>query len=503
MAEKTKKAITIEKAISIVGGIGKFQYFLNTLLICMTIPVTFQVFIVCFSTVSPTWICAANSTSCIYNDTRKAEDTSRCRLPRNEWTYTEAKTYSLVTQFDLVCEKEWFIELISSSFFICWAIGSIVIGWIADNYGRKVVLMPCYVIIITTGFISSFLPNLYLFLVSRIIIGIAYSGTYVQMFVLLSETVCSKHRPVMGLCFWIGIPVSYCMIGLFAYLSPNWKILSIVSTAPFICVVLFYKFIPESLVWLQMQGRTELILDNLKRIGVWNKRPLPDNVFILPPTEQGEHKSNPLDLFGTRKLALHSLIQFYSWVVVGMVYYGLSLEANNLGGSLYRDYELLSIVDVPAIMLAMIIPELVGRKKAVAIPMFFGSIACLLISVFSPEGHMKIARVVLGLVGKLLVSFSFYAMYTWSLELFPIHLRSEGMGLLQLASKVGGGAAPWIAKGLLSVSQGTPYLVMGGAGMIAALAELRLPETSAKCSAKVADEKERKIDMNKYSTSSS
>ena len=62
---------------------------------------------------------------------------------------------------------------------------------------------------------------------------------------------------------------------------------------------------------------------------------LPENILISTENLKENHKANPLDLFRTKKTAIRTLVQGYAWIVNGMVYYGLSLAADDLGGSLY------------------------------------------------------------------------------------------------------------------------------------------------------------------------
>lgn len=365
--------------------------------------------------------------------------------------------------------------------------GAICCGWVADNYGRRIILMPCYITVMVVGFTSSFLTNIYGILACRLVIGIAFSGTYPQMYVLLSECVGRKYRALAGLLFWLAVPASYIVGAMIAKACDTWKVLSIVSTAPFIVVILAYRLLPESFVWLEMQGDMDAVTESLRSIGKWNRRPLPDDVILPSPqvTVSGveKHKSSPLDLFRTRALALSTCVQFGAWVIVGLVYYGLTLEAQDLGGDFYLDYILLSVVDIPGIIVGMLIAHYWGRKRAVLPSMALGSSACAAIA-FVPR-NLKLVRVTLGLMGKFLVSLSFYSMYTWSVELFPVHVRAEGMGLMQIASKFGGAIAPFISDSLLRVDEMLPYLVMGVSGLVSTLAQLKLPETKLKCTASV------------------
>ena len=59
------------------------------------------------------------------------------------------------------------------------------------------------------------------------------------------------------------------------------------------------------------------------------------------------------------------------------------------------------------------------------------------------------------------------------------------MGLLQISSRIGAAAAPWVAKGLKPVHHVLPFLAMGASSFIATALMLLLPETKGKGTAEV------------------
>ena len=65
------------------------------------------------------------------------------------------------------------------------------------------------------------------------------------------------------------------------------------------------------------------------------------------------------------------------------------------------------------------------------------------------------------------------------------------MGLLQISSRIGAAAAPWIAKGLKSFHKSVPFLVMGISSLIAAFLLLTLPETKGQRTAEVLERDQR------------
>ncbi|CAI8008235.1 Solute carrier family 22 member 15 [Geodia barretti] len=82
----------------------------------------------------------------------------------------------------------------------------------------------------------------------------------------------------------------------------------------------------------------------------------------------------------------------------------------------------------------------------------------------------------LALAGKCAVANSFCALYLFSAELFPTEVRSLGMGVVSVASRLGGIMSPIILI-MGGVSLGLPMVVMGCLGLLAGLLSLHLPET--------------------------
>ena len=470
--------LTIDEALIYLGGYRQFQWIVDAIFCFMAMPRVFQVLLMYFAALDPPWKCVENSTVCLLNGTLPSSNRARCGMSRSDWEYTQPKDLSIASQFNLQCENEWQMHLLTSIVFLGWGLGAIVLGWIADNYGRKCVIYPSQAIIIIVGFICSFFKNIHLIVLCRFVIGFFIPGATVQSFVLASEYVAPQHRPFAGLIIFVSFSASMCVLALKAYLIRNWKYLSIVCTIPYIISLVTYSFIPESVRWLRLKrGRSEL-METFRRIAYWNERELPNDLAIVPPSQDViNHKSTLMDIFKSRRIALISLISGYAWIVNGMVYYGLVLAAGDLGGSVYINFFLLSFVGIPANFMAIYLCQRVGRKKTVIISMLIASLFCIIVAFIPAENEGKIARITFGMIGKFCIGLSFGAIYVWSLEIYPTTIRANGMGFLQVASRVGAASAPWIAKGLLSLNRAAPFIVMGASALIATILLVFLPET--------------------------
>ncbi|XP_066928941.1 organic cation transporter protein-like [Clytia hemisphaerica] len=466
----------VDGFLRMVGEFGKFQKILDAIFCFIFIPSSFQNLIMYFAAFQPDWRCVANSTICNLNGTFSSENEFRCGIPRSEWEFTQPKDYSIVTEYDIYCDTDWAVYMSFSIFFIGWIFGSVVLGWISDNYGRKNVLFVSIFFFLLFGLSGAFMPNIGWFLFSRFVVGFFKPGLQLGMFVLMNEIVGERYRPGAGIVFWFFFTIALCIMGLTAYFIRKWKTLMIISAAPYFVVLLFYKFVPESVRWLRLKGRFDEALDIFQKVADWNGKTLDPNAKIARVLVVKNHAS-PIDLFKTKKLAKKTLLQGFAWLVNGMAYYGISLAANDFGGDLYRDYVLVSIIEFPAALLAIYLCNKVGRKKTTTCSLFVAGFLTLIVGFIPMSSGGKIARLSLGMLGKMFITISFDAIYTWSVEIHSTNIRTEGMGFLQITSRLGAASAPWIAKAVRSVYAPLPFLIMGGLGLLGGISCLFLPET--------------------------
>lgn len=102
------------------------------------------------------------------------------------------------------------------------------------RYGRWKVLVPSYCTVVLAGLISAFAPNFAVYIIARILVGLALPGVMVEIFVLASEFVGPKFRPLSGILLWGFFGLALVLLGTKAYFIRKWKILTIVCTAPYI-----------------------------------------------------------------------------------------------------------------------------------------------------------------------------------------------------------------------------------------------------------------------------
>ena len=335
-----------------------------------------------------------------------------------------------------------------------------------------------YQIRTTFAFLCSFIPDIYLIVFCRFMVGFFIYGTITQAFVLISEIVGNAERHFACLVMFGFATIGILLLDLEAYLLQNWRIVNIISTVPCFFILLFYKIIPESIQWLQANGRDEEVVQVLRRIGKWNKKPLPDDFIFQPQDTQANKKASVTDLFRDRKLAVASLQQGYLWLVIAMAYYGIYMASADLGGDFYANMVFLNLVDIPALLTTIYLMDKIGRKWPVLGSMLIGGIFCIGVGIAPPSE--KIARVVLGNIGKCFICVAFDGIYNWSVELYPTEVRSAAMGFLAVAGRIGSTSAPWIAQGLKPIATWLPFVMLGAPSVVAFFVSFSLRETKMK-----------------------
>lgn len=123
-----------------------------------------------------------------------------------------------------------------------------------------------------------------------------------------------------------------------------------------------------------------------------------------------------------------------SWFSTSMAYYGLAMDLQKFGLSVYLVQVLFGVIDIPAMLVATTTMIYVGRRATVASFLILAGLM-VIANMFVPE-DMQTLRTAQAALGKGCLASSFICVYLFTGELYPTEIRAkEGVGRKETEEK--------------------------------------------------------------------
>ncbi|XP_065352741.1 organic cation transporter protein [Cloeon dipterum] len=422
-----------------------------------------------------------NGTGCVPS----AFDTNR-QEACDKWVFYPGEK-TIVNEWGITClDNQWKLSLVGTLHFAGILIGSLLCGYLADRFGRKLVLVGSLVLMSVTGIAQAVSPSYLVFQFFVLLNAIGTSGVYPLAFILGVELVGPTKREMSSMVINYFYAVGEASVGLFAWLFDEWQSLQLIVSVPPIFFIAYYWVVPESVRWLLTQKQ------NLQAKKIVQKAARTNGVHlsqdILNSFDEGsqsdsdseekkEHAQGLMQsaraLFRSKRLIFRSLYLFFIWAANAFVYYGLSVNSTSLGGDKYLNFSMVCLAEIPGYSLAWLCLHK-GRRPSLCGFMLLCAVTCLAAAFIPQDSQTGI--LILFLTGKVGITASFGIIYVYTAELYPTPMRSASVGACSMMARFGAMVAPFAP--LLSIySAPLPLLLFGSVSLVAALLGLLLPET--------------------------
>lgn len=402
------------------------------------------------------------------------------------WTF-DNRSYSAnaVTHFNLVCgRRQWKSTLLSLSGF-GRMIALLASGYAAARFGRKAVFTVSLIALYTTLILSLCLSaqSFWLFLTLRVLLASFMCG-FEPLYTMMQEVARPDQRSKLIGLQATSWTIGMCLLPLTAFLIRHWigfMVVPLVLMLPFLSLVCL---LPESGRWLVSQHRYEDAHRVLSQVARVNGRVVPHDLLdqlkavnprdISASNSEGGSNISAFEVLKHPRIRTRFLILTIAYIAGFATYGGLTLNFENMGGSEFVNWFLLSVVEVPSNLASWYCMQAVGRRWTTSATLVSGGLS-LCVPVFLAEGR---GVLVSSLIGKFLTNMSFNCLIQQSVELFPTPVRTQaGSYSTSIASFVTLGM-PFVVSLGKTYSASLPLLIMGMMAVVAGVITSFLPETS-------------------------
>lgn len=464
-----------DKFVSLVGEFGRWQFLIfSTISLVKFSSGTVQMAIL-FLTPNLVFWCEkfANNSRIVQNNT--------CYKDCVKYSYdTSPFEETIVSEWDLVCERRWLASFTQMLLQFGILIGSIIFGFFSDRYGRKVTFLIAIAAMILIGFGIPFAPGYTTFTVLRFLLGVATAGTMVVSFVIIMESIGNKYREVVGCLFQIPFIIGHISVPVFAYYFRRWSSYTLALAVPPLIYLGYFFLLSESPRWLVSVGKVEEATRIVKKAALINNLPtakIEDTLKKLAEeiTSTEVQKPNYSDLF-RKPLLVQSVSCCAIWLVTGVTFFGFNQYISQSSPDPFVSVAAAGAIQIPSNLISIWLIRKLGRKVTTTM---FSALGGLCIITLGCVPDIFWLTLTLGTLGVSCTAIIAATIYIYTSELYPTVVRNMALGACSTSMRVGSMLAPFISN-LSVTAPWLPTLVFGVAPLCSALVCLLLPETKGK-----------------------
>lgn len=386
----------------------------------------------------------------------------------------------LLSFLTLVLREEWNLtngraEGVTSVLFAGALAGTLVLGPLADRWGRRPVFVAAALVISASGLATAVAPNYPCLLAALGGVGAGVGGLTVP-FDLLAEFLPADRRGTHLLLIEYYWTAGCLYVVVLAYFllrerDPAWRTLVALCALPCgLSLGIGWCCVPESPRWLASRGRPDEALDVLRRAAAVNRR----DVGLLFPAElrlreePEEKRAKIADLFTPRWRCI-TLRLWGAWFFFAFGYYGTLLATTRVfastttsdnddgdGSNLHVpreqfDYSAIfisSLAEVVGTTMVILVVDRIGRIPSQVISYAVaGVLLCLLCALAGLGATSRRTLILLGFGARAFEMAGTCVTWVSTAEILTTDVRGTGHSTANAIARIGAFLCPFLVEG--------------------------------------------------------
>lgn len=204
---------------------------------------------------------------------------------------------TIIDEWNLVCDRSWFISLTQSLYMAGFILSYLVFGYLSDRFGRWNGLLLGTTIEILSGFGCAFAGSVTSFMIYRFLLGLGNAGRSSSSYLIMIEWTGKYWRMEISALGSLGWAFGYCLM--------PWVTLYFLHFRHMQLFVCFYEFVfliwllrlPESPRWLLTHRRFDEAYEVLLMAAKFNGLIREDKAGDETPTSTYSNNNNSLPQF--------------------------------------------------------------------------------------------------------------------------------------------------------------------------------------------------------------
>ncbi|XP_051555483.1 solute carrier family 22 member 23-like isoform X1 [Myxocyprinus asiaticus] len=461
-----------------LGGFGKFQKQLIVLTWIPALFIGFSQFSDNFLLAQPNSCAPVNANNSepsaliahalVNNGSHGTDRSSQCICMQSGFELQNNLEQNVITKWNLVCDSAWIVHIAKFSLLVGSIFGYLVLGVLADWFGRHPVLIVSVFFMLVFGMTVAFSVNVPMFSTLRFFEGFCLAGITLSLYALRIELCLPGWRFSMTMVAnFVALAGQLLLPGL-AALCRDWQILQVVIICPLFLMLSYIWIFPESLRWLlatQQYSRSKWIIEHIaKKNNVNLEQDAEELVTELNRALPKQSKKTCIvKMVGTRNLWKNIVVL----CVNSLTGYGIhhcfarsmmdqDMETTTMFHNFYADYYTMAGIAVASCVALCPAVGVMGRRGGLLMFMIITALASLLqlgllnllgkysvqLNIESSDTLKSNFSVAFSIIGM----FSSHAVSNLSIffcaEITPTVIRGGGLGLVLASAGFGMLTAP-------------------------------------------------------------